>query len=174
MSWIGRDVERDALRIAQPLINELGQSVPMVGEGQITLDLQQRGVDLIVAHEVSGLPLFIEIKGSRKTYKSLFVETVQHRDTGNDGWIHTLQSDLMVWVYTDSKTGYIIKIPNLRRYYHQNKDKLHFVEPPDTKTIGCLIPWEILLSEAGIGPVAAQYIDFREADHYEQLLMMGL
>ena len=171
MGWKGLDVERQSFKMAQPLIDEIGPNLRIVGDGFINEFLQERGADSVVRHN-TGKTLYLEVKGARKTYPSIFIEAVQHRETGNDGWIHSLRSDLLLWVYCDTGTGYLMKVDSLLRYYKSHQQNLHYIEPEGLMTGGYLVGWDILMSECGSRNI--QRVNLNETDHYHQLLMLGL
>lgn len=140
-----------AIQKALPLLQTIG-TVQLIESGtEITNQLQLSGVDAMIF--VSQGKLFcIEIKGSKKTYDKIHIETVQDTRTDSPGWIYNIKSDFLLWVYIDTEVGYMLRVCPLKDWFDLNEKTYKRVEhskPSGACSLGILVKWERLYYDLG-------------------------
>lgn len=153
-------VGNQGVTLVLPMIQLLGNTIVMSGTHPITLTNQRLGVDCITQSRLTGEPIYVEIKTEQHTSDNIFVETVQNRGIASEGWFHTIQSDLLVWVFLDYHHGYLMRVNPLFEWVNDNSCNLP-VRCSD-KGVGYTPAWTSITSE--LGPENIQAWDILNTD----------
>lgn len=165
-------ISRQGERLVLPLLSQLGQVIEMKGDHEITLINQRAGVDFVIAHSMTGLPLFCELKTEETTSPNIYLEVVQNRDINSIGWWKTIRSDLLTWCFLDTLGGYIVKVHPLREWV--SRQDLPLKEPETVNSAAYLASW--LSISSGVGPGNIQPWNYYDSDHelQQKLTIMNL
>lgn len=163
------EIGQKGIRLAMPLLQLLGQPTEMTGNHPITLTNQKQGVDIFIKHRLTGQPFYVEIKTEQTWSENLFVELLQNVNTGSPGWFYTVKSHLLMWVFLDNPSGYLMRTNPLQKWVKQNWDKHYIFRPKGLMSVGLCPSW--LSVSCGIGPENAQeWHLFDSVDNHQQTL----
>lgn len=140
------EIGRQAIESVTPILQAVSYNNTVFSPTGSTLepDLQRMGIDLLFWSSPDRL-LTVEVKGTPKSYTSAFLELSADLYRNRPGWMFTVKSDLLIWVYLDDGIVYMMAFHQLYNWYmdnyHRYELRQQLQHDTQTATFGCIIPW---------------------------------
>lgn len=111
-------VERESRKILEPLLerNSDGRFV-YTDKGRLAKEFQAHYGDVLIQEKRGKEMLAIEMKAERKSSDNLFLELWSNGSQYKLGWMYTNNADLLFYHFLDSDELYIIKLPDLKKWF---------------------------------------------------------
>lgn len=140
-----------AIQAALPLLRSIGTVEILETGSDMIKQLQDSGADLML-FTGNGSFKCIEVKGALKTYSTIHIETVQDTRTGSKGWIYNIESDFLLWIYIDTRVGYMLRVRPFKQWFDLHEwlyDRVEHKKNSGACSLGILVKWEDLYKYLG-------------------------
>lgn len=149
-----KEVEQRSLEILKPWLREHtdeGRYV-MTDKGRLSAVMQQRFGDILM--QKNGLAIWVEVKAEEKYTGNLFVEAWSNLSSGNPGWFHKLNADVILFHFLDRDSLLIVDFQRLREWllhpYPQREPRFRMLplkRQRKTKQMNDTWGWELPIYE---------------------------
>ena len=150
-------VEEESRQVLMPWLHKWSHNgqIVTIDKGRLHLELQRCYGDIFMNRRFTQNVVAIELKAERchpPGSDNLFLETWSNRRTGREGWMYTLNADVLLYHFlTEMELIVIADFQGLRSWFCRDDIQQDFREvqqkkyTQDNDTWGCLVPIERIL-----------------------------
>jgi len=111
-------IERESRRILEPLLERSSDGrFVYTDKGRLAKEFQAHYGDVLIQEKRGKEMLAIEMKAERRATGNLFLELWSNGSQYKLGWMFTNNADLLFYHFLDSDEMYIIKLPDLKKWF---------------------------------------------------------